>query len=79
MFLVGTKSISELSEVRATHSNQSLESVDLAIFLRQIADIRFRCDLGSSHLLDQHLWFILVTILMDILAQPGKQFREIAL
>ena len=78
MFLSGQNPFPILSELLATHSNQNLESVDLAIFFCQIADIGFWCDLGTSHLLDKSLRFILVTVLMDILAQPGEQFREVA-
>src|SRR6266487_1019504 len=78
-FLSGQNPLPILSEFFATHSNQNLESVNLTIFFRQIADVWFRCDLGTSHLLDKSLRFILVSILMDILAQPTKQFREVAL
>ena len=58
---------------------EALESVNLTILLRQVADVRFGRDLGPGDILDEHLWIVLVTMLVNIRAEPAQQFTEITL
>ena len=56
-----------------------LKFVDLGVFFRQVAHVRFRRDGAAGYLLHQHLRLKLGAVLMNLFAQPSQQFVKFAL